>query len=47
MQKHDWAYSASEFRRMYVCDNEMLHNITRESILIFYYTNYVSIARYN
>ena len=38
MHKHDRAYSAFEIRRKYVCVSEMQHDITREGILILYYS---------
>ena len=37
--EHDRAYSAREFRRKYMSDNEMQYRITNEGILIFYYSN--------
>ena len=46
MQEHDRTYSVFEFRRKYVCDNEMWYNITKEGIMISF-NKYVSISQYN
>ena len=38
MLKHDRAASSSEFRRKYVCDNEMYGNTVSPGMAYWYYT---------
>ena len=38
MVKHDRAFSACEFRRNYVCYNEMYDNIVLPGMAYWYYT---------
>ena len=41
MLEHDQAYSASKFRRKYVCDNKMQYSIASDSILVLFHSKYV------